>query len=199
MNKQDIESTQIISFILTKMIEQKHPLLSLINTCHRINAIINSVIESINQNSREDISLLEPVDLICFHSVEQLTEFFKSSLTDVTKKIELRNPKTDMIDEIKAYVELNYQQQIKLEDIAKNIYFVDPTYISKQFKKRYGISFSQFLISVRLNHAKQMLAIGDSLSISEIAGSVGFNDYSYFIHMYKRFFGETPGKQMKKK
>ncbi|WP_199615856.1 response regulator [Paenibacillus alkalitolerans] len=194
IRNQIAESKAMIDHLFRIVVEHKLSVYTLNDICHKLVTILNTVIESTDRESGKAMSYLEPINLFQFHRLEHVVEYFDNVLVDVAKMVENFKPKADMIHEIKAYVERNYQHNIKLEDIAKNLFYADPSHLSKQFTKRYGISFSQYLISVRLNHARKMLEFGGALSVSEVARAVGFNDYSYFIQMYKKHFGETPGK-----
>ena len=61
----------------------------------------------------------------------------------------------------------------------------------KSFRKKTGQSVLQFITFERLNGAKALLLESD-LSVSEIALSVGYNDYSYFTRLFKKELGMTP-------
>lgn len=98
-----------------------------------------------------------------------------------------------IVKEIQEYVQRHYKDDIHLERLAKQVYFVDPGYLSRLFKKRTGMGFSQYLLSIRMHKARHLLRHERNLSIAEIAGAVGYHDSSYFIQMYKRHYGETPG------
>jgi two-component system response regulator YesN len=187
------EANLIIAEMMKIIVELQLPVHILNDTCYKLIAIFNAVIESINHKSNESRPYLEPIDLLDYHSPEQIVDFLNDVLVDLSTLIEMTKPQGDRVDELKAYVERNYSLNIKLEELAKNVYYADVSYLSKQFKKRYGISFSQYVIAVRLNHAQRLLEFSPSLSISEIASAVGFNDYSYFIQMYRKHFGATPG------
>lgn len=196
-SNQIAETAVIIESVFRHMAEAKLSVRTLNDISYKLTSILNSAIESL-QEAGNRMPYLEPVDLFRFHSLEQLIDYFQNALFEIGKSVGIAHPKPDKIDELKAYIEQHYQENVKLEEIARSLYYADTSYLSKQFKRRYGISFSQYLISVRLKHARQMvMEYGHSMSISDIAGAAGFNDYSYFIQMYKKHYGETPGKHKK--
>lgn len=197
LNNQMPESAAIIESVFRRIVELKLSVRTLNDISYKVISIMNSAIESF-QEPEDRMSYLEPIDLLHFHTMEQLIGYFHNVLSEIGRRVGVAAPKTDKIDELKAYIEEHYQETIKLEEIAKRLYYADTSYLSKQFKRRYGTSFSQYLISVRLRHAKEMVTeCGDTLSIAEIARAVGFNDYSYFIQMYKKHYGDTPGNHKK--
>jgi AraC-like DNA-binding protein len=54
-----------------------------------------------------------------------------------------------------------------------------------------GVTFRDYLLKVRLERAKVLLAAGH-LSITEVAQDVGFGDLPRFDKMFKRYTGFTP-------
>lgn len=69
-------------------------------------------------------------------------------------------------------------------------------YLQKLFTER-GSSYSQFILSLRLDHAAQLLNRRELLNakqpLSEIAYACGFNDYTHFARQFRRRFARTPG------
>ena len=55
-----------------------------------------------------------------------------------------------------------------------------------------GISFHEFLTSIRLKEAERLLKLEEKKSVSEIAFSCGFNDSNYFSHKFKTVYGLSP-------
>lgn len=97
-----------------------------------------------------------------------------------------------IIKEIKAFLQENYYCEISLNDLAANKYFMNPNYLSRLFKAEEGIGFSRYLLNLRMEKAKEMLARGD-MNINEVAMMVGYTSTSYFIANFKKHYGETPG------
>ena len=66
------------------------------------------------------------------------------------------------------------------------------SYISKAFKKKYGIGVSQYVNQVRIARAKKLIRDG-SRNIKEIALQVGYSSDAQFIRVFKKFEAVTPG------
>ena len=64
-------------------------------------------------------------------------------------------------------------------------------YFCTSFKKAYGMSFSAYLLSLRLNEAKRLL-LTTEMSITDVAMTTGFTDASYFIKKFKLAYNLTP-------
>lgn len=90
----------------------------------------------------------------------------------------------------KSYIDSNYFKEIKLEEVAKNV-FMSPYYFSKVFKKVEGITFKNYIIGKRLEQAKKQLMFTQK-AIAEIAKNVGYSDVSYFCRIFKLKEGFSP-------
>jgi len=94
------------------------------------------------------------------------------------------------VKEAMAYVNENYDEKVTLESISKILY-VSPTYFGIAFKKSTGISFVDYLTSIKINKAKEIMTFL-SCSIKEVAMKVGYDDYSYFCKVFKKHTSFTP-------
>jgi AraC family transcriptional regulator, positive regulator of tynA and feaB len=69
-------------------------------------------------------------------------------------------------------------------------------YLQKLFTER-GSTCSEFIYSLRLDHAARLLGRRDSLRngqpLSEIAYACGFRDYTHFARKFRHRFGHPPG------
>ena len=94
------------------------------------------------------------------------------------------------------FTEKNYDKEISTADAAK-MFYVSISYFCRKFKKIFGISFQDYLCMYRIEKSKILLKTTE-LSISDIALSVGFNSFSYFSKMFKRYTGITPTQYIKR-
>lgn len=94
------------------------------------------------------------------------------------------------IREVIAFIEQNYQNNIKVEDIA-NWCNLNRSYLTKIFKKDKNISLQQFLIKYRMCKACEKLKL-TSLSIKSISESVGYDNQLNFSRTFKNEFGISP-------
>jgi two-component system response regulator YesN len=192
------EATDILSQLIHLVIDMKLSVYTFHDTCSRIIVILNSIIETMNLRSPVSEPYLEPMDLYEYEDSSEVIGYLSERLIVITAKLKQAQSKQDIIEQIKQHVEQNYSHNIVLDDMAKTMFYTDASYLSRLFKKKHGTSFSNFLISVRMNNARSLLETSQNLSIAEVASAVGFNDYSYFIQMYKKFYGETPGRSKRK-
>lgn len=68
---------------------------------------------------------------------------------------------------------------------------LSPQYFCSLFKEQVGCSFVQYLRTVRLDHARELLR-KTTLEVTEIAFESGFNDATYFGQIFKAVEGLTP-------
>lgn len=102
----------------------------------------------------------------------------------------------DPVEQTIAYIRAHYQEDLLLSDIAQNVVFVNACYLSRCIKAKTGKTFSALLEAERMTHTRALLREGE-LSVSTVASMVGYTKVSYFIELYKKNFGATPGKDRK--
>lgn len=91
---------------------------------------------------------------------------------------------------IKTYIDCSYRQNIRLADIAETM-SVNPYYISRVFSTYFGCSPINYLISRRLNEAKQML-VTSQVTVKEIAIRLGYKSTCTFVTQFKKHVGCSP-------
>ena len=85
---------------------------------------------------------------------------------------------------------------ITQEDLAEKI-GISEVYLRKLFKAQYGITPSNYLISVRLENAKKLMRY-PFITLEECALQSGFSSLQYFCRLFKKETGISPGKYRKK-
>lgn len=88
------------------------------------------------------------------------------------------------------YIEMNFQHQINLEDIAEKA-GMSLYHFSRVFKKHMDHTPYQYLTNVRINNAKKLLH-HTNLSIQEVSYQCGFNSASNFIQTFKKHTNSSP-------
>ena len=88
------------------------------------------------------------------------------------------------------YIDANYDKPISLADIAKASY-MSVSRLAHVFKEQMGITLIDYLTSVRIERAKQLL-LATTQNCTEICFQVGYNNQSYFTRTFKRLAGMTP-------
>lgn len=97
---------------------------------------------------------------------------------------------SERIETIYKHIKENYQQKIKLENVAEMVN-MSPISFSRLIKQRTGKSFMDFVIEIRLGYATRLL-IESNKSIAEICFECGFNNISNFNRIFKKKQDCTP-------
>ena len=101
------------------------------------------------------------------------------------------------IKEILQYIQKNFSQNITLESLSQQ-FSLSTEHISRIFKKETGFNFIEYLTTIRMHEAEQLLLSGEKKSISEIAYLCGFNDSNYFSERFKQINKVSPSQFRKK-
>lgn len=89
------------------------------------------------------------------------------------------------------FMEEHFNEKISLSEIAEQAGF-NSQYFCSYFKKHTRSTPIEYLTSLRIRHAKELLR-KTNLSILEIAMQSGFENVSFFIQKFKKATGQTPG------
>jgi two-component system response regulator YesN len=96
-----------------------------------------------------------------------------------------------IINQAKEYVTENFcDPDISLISTAKFV-SMSPAHFSTIFAQSTGTSFINYLTSMRVNRAKELLENSD-MKLSAIAMEIGYNEPNYFSHVFKKALGITP-------
>ena len=98
--------------------------------------------------------------------------------------------KSDITENIAKFIEDNYQHSIKIKDLAEK-FCISQSHLELLFKKKYGIPPQEYLISVRIERAKEILKKHET-SVKETAFSAGFDNPLYFSRLFKKKTGIAP-------
>lgn len=96
----------------------------------------------------------------------------------------LENDTSNILYKVFEFVKNNYSSDITAKDAAK-IVNLSYSYFSRLFNSAMNMGFSEYVTSVRLARAEQLLIDTDK-SITEIAYECGFSTSSYFIMKFKQ-------------
>lgn len=137
-----------------------------------------------NYDIDKDISKLETLEDIknwVLWLKERVTIFINSKSTANNKRI---------IGKIKKYINDNFNQDISLEELAKQV-DISPSYLSNLFKQSNGFSITEYITEARIEKAKEYLST-TNMMIYEIAEAVGYNNIYYFSKIFKKVTGVSP-------
>lgn len=106
---------------------------------------------------------------------------------------EVDNPNTKKVTTaILTLIHEQYQNNLTNEDFS-TVCNYSIQYILRTFHNTYKITPRQYLITYRIQKAKELLITQPDISLVEIADKVGFSTENYLIHVFKYHEGMTPG------
>lgn len=90
-----------------------------------------------------------------------------------------------------GYILENLDEDLSLQAVADELE-INPSYLSKRFKKETGKTFSRYVNEMRVGEAAYLLRKTDN-PVAEIAMQAGYGDSAYFSRIFKEIKGVTPG------
>jgi len=129
-------------------------------------------------------------------TVEILLKNIFKNYCDVTALHENKKEDNILLLKIEQYILDNVNNQITTQDISKEVNYSE-AYISRVFKKKFGLSPHAFLVNQKINRAKNKLRNSKNQDLSQLAVEVGFYDQSHFTNTFKRYFSLTPKQYQK--
>ncbi len=97
----------------------------------------------------------------------------------------------EQIRPVLAFVDRNCRESITLDDVAQLVH-VSPSRVRHVFKDVTGVSFKEYVTSVRVAEAKRLLLSTD-LSVAEIARRVSYTNLNQFYKVFYRSCAMSPG------
>jgi two-component system, response regulator YesN len=90
----------------------------------------------------------------------------------------------------RKFIEEHSREELSLTKVAKAV-GMNANHLSESFKQMTGINFVEYVARTRFKTACDLLRNGNR-RISEIAFAVGFQSFSQFNRVFKRFSGKSP-------
>ncbi|WP_019678502.1 AraC family transcriptional regulator [Ruminococcus flavefaciens] len=82
------------------------------------------------------------------------------------------------------YIDDHFTENLSLEKLSSEFY-ISKYYLTREYKRIYGKTIFQHIITSRINYGKKLLRFSDK-SVEEISHLCGFNDQSYFARQFKK-------------
>ena len=117
-------------------------------------------------------------------SLTQLSQFIIENVRNA------RFSNRKLIESIRHYLDEHYANEISLTTLSE-LFHINSAYLSETFKAHVGQNFSDYLVTLRMEKAKEFLK-DDQLKIIDVANLVGFSNSGYFSTVFKKHVGQTP-------
>ena len=144
----------------------------------------------VNRTKTLSLNLMNHLSVI--FSFQELWEYFRifyRNLAAMFQKAKVYGEK-DVTENIRRYIEKNYWKDLSVEFVA-SLFHLNRSYLSSCFKQRVGVSFVDYVNSVRIAHARELLTATDK-KMYQVAQAVGYENVKYFFRVFKKIEGVTP-------
>ncbi|WP_409344509.1 response regulator [Paenibacillus sp. MBLB4367] len=88
------------------------------------------------------------------------------------------------------YIKTHFHEDLSLEKVASFV-FLNPVYFSQLFKQKVGQGYKEYVIQLRMEHAKKLLQ-NPHIKLSDIAERIGYQDMRHFTQVFRKKFMVTP-------
>ncbi|MFD0958033.1 helix-turn-helix transcriptional regulator [Paenibacillus chungangensis] len=186
-------ATESLRLITSEISNLGSVLMSKCMTSDLINAVYKLLHELTFPGSAEEIrQLLAINDIVILENelttlVSRMCEHVNTRQTTETNELKLK---------VVAYMRENFANYDFNLDQAAEHFEVSTSYLSRFIKEHTGITFSDYIFELRLEHVKNEL-MHTNKSIKDIIQGVGYINVSYFIERFKKREGVTPGEYRK--
>ena len=115
---------------------------------------------------------------------------FLMSFSWQPEKAKNRDNAGSRIFALKDYLDTHYQEKITLDQMAE-MFLINKYTLSRDFKEQFGTSIINYLLMVRITHAKQLLRFTDE-TVEEVGVNCGITPLYYFSRIFKQIEGISP-------
>lgn len=121
-----------------------------------------------------------------------LDSYINVILCKVFRKIFVKDSNKDLLipQDILDYIASHFNEKISLADLSQRCFY-NPAYFSRLFKKTFNMSFTDYIMDLRLKRCSELLKNSD-YTIDKIIEECGFSDRNTFYERFKNKFGCTP-------
>lgn len=129
-----------------------------------------------------------------FLNIQLISTLYQISFYAQKRKV-WTNRYNKVVDEIMDFISDNYTKKLDYTDFEKE-FNLSYRQLNNIFKRKYKTTIKQKVIERRIQHAFNLLMLGES--ISNAAANSGFSDYFYFIKAFKKAKNITPNELKRK-
>ena len=184
-----------------------------LNNCQRFEEVINNYLINFDfcqLKERPTNLILHDDDGYIWKMVRRLCEEYEQKeigflesmrcqlillLIDIMRQLKLPDAEetkgeNDIVNHMIKHVNKHFTEPLSLKDFAEK-YNYSSAHISNMFKREIGITFSEYVQSIRIQESCRLLA-NTNKSVAEIVNTVGYTDVKFFNKVFKRITGMTP-------
>ena len=100
-------------------------------------------------------------------------------------------PKNQIIQAAEYYIKSHMGEKILAKDVARHVNLSD-VYFTSYFKLKTGVNFRDYVIRIKMEHAKGLMERKPDMPVAEVAAAIGYDDYRSFYRVFKQNTGVSP-------
>ncbi|MDL2233496.1 response regulator [Ruminococcaceae bacterium OttesenSCG-928-L11] len=103
----------------------------------------------------------------------------------------------DICEKIEQYLQTHFAESLSMESLSRHFGF-HFAHLSRLFKRYSGVTPLQYLTTLRIDRAAEMLRLNPEMDIRIVGQAVGYDDAHYFSRVFKNAFGMGPARYREK-
>lgn len=132
---------------------------------------------------------------VCWLQIQKIVEQIIQIIQNLEEKKSPEEHTSAMVQKAQQLILQYYDQGITLEEIAGKL-VVSEEYLSTQFKKETGMTFSETVRKYRIEKVKKLL-LETPFKLNQIAELAGYSDSKYMSKVFKEEVGMLPSEYRK--
>ncbi|RKL66918.1 hypothetical protein CR203_13900 [Salipaludibacillus neizhouensis] len=126
------------------------------------------------------ISTINQVNFHMYKYIKDMMDYLRS---------EMETTHEDIL-KAKRYVVENMHKKIRMEE-ASTFLYMNSSYFSRLFRKETGMTFTEYVTKTKIEKSTIYL-IETELTVEEISHKLGYENTSYYIKLFKKYFSIPP-------
>ncbi|SFT02205.1 response regulator [Paenibacillus sp. BC26] len=189
----EVDFTKLFHELKAFLLEDSTFRLHKLECLHALHAILVSNIMACQMTDELEMAfeINKRIHLSGDGSWEELQQYrqIASSIFEYKRTMASENS-PEWIDKVHAYIEANLADDLTLPMLASQVNF-NPSYFSRFYKQKTGISLSDYIADIRNATAKELLKC-NKIKIQDVAMKAGYQSSMAFIRFFKKQNGMTP-------
>ena len=149
-----------------------------------VNFLVSEILRLYNSNGMQDAEFYNAYLYIV------LMHLCRGTILDVAAASAREE---DPVEKAVRFINDNILQQPVTVSVVADVIGLSPAHFTRLFQNKIGIAPVKYIIEVKMNYAKKMLAQQD-ISIKEIARLLHYEDQLYFSRQFTKYIGMSPRK-----
>ena len=129
-------------------------------------------------------------------SIANTLTWIFSAVTALSDYLEQRRKSQGYTQQAKEYILSHLSENFTRQEIADHVH-LSQNHLARLFRQETGSSISDFILQQRMQQAFGLLT-NTTLPVGQVAEQVGYENYSYFLTLFRRVAGMTPSQYREK-